>query len=146
MVVGYHRSTALQGFSSSLQGVSHHTHSDPHTYTMPSPHSIQGQGLQQAPRPTGEDGKQGKGMAAVNFAAKNEAELWRWVEANPEHVNDKDVHSETPLFVAVCNLDNVPLTAWLLDKKGADLDMRCRIGLSLLHVAKSLNPSTWSML
>lgn len=118
-----------------------HSLRSPHVY-----HAIPAQHTRTRPTASAQTHRRGRqarkghgGMAAVNFAAKNEAELRRWVEANPEHVNDKDVHSETPLFVAVCNLDNVPLTAWLLDKKGADLDTRCRIGLPLLHVAKSLD-------
>lgn len=65
-----------------------------------------------------------RGMAAVSFPAKNEAQLRQWMEAKPGRVNDKDVHGETPLSVAVCHLNNVPLTAWLLDEKGADLDTR----------------------
>ena len=75
----------------------------------------------------------------LSFRYTNEAELRQWVEANPERVNDCDVDGRPPLFVAACVLQTLPLTVWLLDEKGADVNGTTVHGGPPLHVATSLD-------
>ena len=82
-------------------------------------------------------------MAAVaaeelTFWRMTEVQLRQWVEANPERVNDRDRLGEMPLCVAVFHMKSLPLTVWLLDEKGADVNARAREGYTLLHVVESL--------
>jgi hypothetical protein len=69
----------------------------------------------------------------------NEAELRQWVEANPGRVNDRDKGGYTPLIVAVCYIKSLPLTVWLLDEKGADVNATSLCGYTPLHMAPSLD-------
>lgn len=48
-------------------------------------------------------------------------EIQQWVEANPGRVNDQDYNHVTPLYEVAVHRDNIELTAWLLDEKGAKL-------------------------
>ena len=82
-------------------------------------------------------------MAAVedemlDFFYMSEAQLRQWVEANPERVNYKGRHGYTPLHIAACKMGNVPLTVWLLDEKGADVNA-ARDGFTAIHDARSLD-------
>ena len=70
-----------------------------------------------------------------------EAELRHWVLANPERVNDRDRDQEgcTALFAAADFRESLPLTVWLVDEKGADVNATTSRGLSALHEARSLD-------
>ena len=76
-------------------------------------------------------------MAGLHFHPKCEMELRQWVEANPEHVNGRDMEGYTPLYTASCYMESLPLTEWLLDEKGADVNDKLRGGFTSLHGALS---------
>ena len=81
--------------------------------------------------------------AEVDFLLMSEAELRRWVQANPGGVNDRDRSGRTPLSVAACHLaawrKSLSLTTWLLDEKGADVNGKSQYGNTPLHRAASLD-------
>jgi len=62
-----------------------------------------------------------------------EAGLTQWVTANPGQVNDRDTEGETPLYVAA----PLSLVLWLLDDKGADVNILTRGSRIALHGARS---------
>ena len=62
----------------------------------------------------------------LDFEGMGEAELRQWVEANPERVNDRNEGGRTPLYETACGIKSLPLTVWLLDEKGADVNGRTR--------------------
>lgn len=68
----------------------------------------------------------------LRFSGMSEAELRLWVEANPGRVNDKDNQGLTALVWAACQLESLPLTVWLLDEKGADVNARWIGGRTVL--------------
>ena len=80
-------------------------------------------------------------MAAMsvedNFLRMKEAEFRRRVEANPGRVNDIDEHGYTSLIYATMRLESVPLVTWLLDEKGADVNVVSSTGSTPLHVVKA---------
>ena len=101
----------------------------------PSPHHPHTtQGSQQA-----HEREQMAAAAAVqgelHFRRMTEAELRQWVEANPGRVNDRDRVGETPLMAAVGDIKSLPLTLWLLEEKGADVNATSADGRSALHYA-----------
>eukprot|EP00624_Nannochloropsis_granulata_P001445 evm.model.NODE_17242_length_7764_cov_16.608450.2 len=75
----------------------------------------------------------------VSFQDMSETQLRQWVEAHPGQVNDKDGGKHTPLCVAVSVLSNLPLILWLIDEKGADVNVRTRTGYTPLQLARSLD-------
>ena len=75
----------------------------------------------------------------LEFTYMSEAELRQCVEASPERVNDYDVNGLTPLYVAACVLQTLPLTVWLLDEKGADVNGTTVHGVTPLHHSPSLD-------
>lgn len=69
------------------------------------------------------------------MAAAEEELDFQWVEANPRRVNERDTNyfvHYTPLYVAVAFKESLALTLWLLDEKGADVNV-------LLHAAHCLD-------
>lgn len=60
----------------------------------------------------------------------------QWVEANPGKINDRDSQGLTVLVAAACELENLPLTLWLLDEKGADVNARWAGGRTALMFAR----------
>jgi len=78
-------------------------------------------------------------MAAVDFYSMNEAEMRQWVEANPGRVNLWDRYGCTPMYAAVWRLQSLPLTVWLLDEKGADVNATTSLGTTPLCVALFLD-------
>lgn len=99
-------------------------------------------------------------MAAetLRFYVMSKAEMREWVEANPERVNDRDSEDETPLFAAVSHREEcfpskgwlklapsehwLSLVVWLLDEKGADVDVTGRRGESALYHAATFDMLT----
>jgi hypothetical protein len=75
----------------------------------------------------------------VYFYMKSEAQLRRWMQANPEKVNDTDKDKHTPLYAAAYYLKSLPLVLWLLDVKGADVDARLLRGQTVLAVRQSFD-------
>jgi hypothetical protein len=73
------------------------------------------------------------------FHLMTRVQLRQWVEANPERVNDRDGHDSTPLYAAARQLKSLPLVAWLLDEKGADINARAWYGNTPLHAAATLD-------
>jgi len=71
----------------------------------------------------------------VSFYGMSEAQLRQWVEAHPGRVNAKDSGQHTPLCVAVSVLESLPLIVWLIDKKGADVNVRTRTRYTPLQLA-----------
>ena len=68
-----------------------------------------------------------------------EAEMRQWVEANPGRVNDKDSVGYTLLCTVVEKLESVPLILWLVNEKGADVNVRDADGYTPIHFAESLD-------
>lgn len=81
--------------------------------------------------------EQGGVMAALEFSKMTEAELREWVEAYLGCVNDKDMDCFTPLMIAVFNIKSLPLTVWLIDEKGADVNAICDKGRTAIYFARS---------
>jgi len=77
--------------------------------------------------------------ATPSFQDMNEAQLRQWVESNPGRVNDRDRHGVTPLYAAVWFRNSLPLTVWLLDEKGPDVNGTSNNGSTPLHDARSLD-------
>jgi hypothetical protein len=69
----------------------------------------------------------------------NEAELRQWVEVNPGRVNERDAEGFPPLYVAVRYIKSLPLTVWLLDEKGADVNATTSRRDTPLRMAPSLD-------
>ena len=62
------------------------------------------------------------------------------VEANPGRVNDRDRHgNDTPLIVAARREEGLSLVVWVLDEKGADVNVTMADGRSALHWTRSLD-------
>ena len=82
-----------------------------------------------------------------NFCSMSEAELRRWVDANPERVNDRatlrrgdgPLRGATPLYVAACVIKSLPLVLWLLDEKGADVNATTGEERTAFHGACSVD-------
>lgn len=70
------------------------------------------------------------------FYDMNEAQLQQWVEANPGPINKMDSGGYTPLYVAACVVENLPLTVWLLDEKGADVNAARVYSSSLCRLSR----------
>jgi hypothetical protein len=107
------------------------THNPPHTHTP---------NRRTTSTRTRVRGKSNEAMEAaanetLSFRYMNEAQLRQWVEDNPERVNDRDMHQDTALFVAVCI--SLPLVVWLLDEKSADVNGTVASGITPLHAAVS---------
>ena len=81
------------------------------------------------------------GAELLDFDTMTEDELRQWVDASPSRVNDWDWDEDgiTPLFTAVYHMKSFPLVLWLLDEKGADVNMRVVNGQTPLHGARSLD-------
>ena len=92
----------------SLTNARHSHNPRPRTHT-------QHTGLQQ---PQEQEGQQNGMTTWRHFRNMNEAQ----VEANPGRVNDRDkaYGGYTPLYVAACTFESLPLTVWLLDEKGLE--------------------------
>jgi hypothetical protein len=73
------------------------------------------------------------------FHRMSEAHMREWVEENPELVNLRDFYGEIPLSAAVRSIKSLPLVVWLLDEKGADLNIPSIDygGYTTLHRASS---------
>jgi len=74
---------------------------------------------------------------APRFGFMTKKKLRRWVQANPTRVNDRDGRAQTPLHAAAGSLDSLSLVLWLLDEKGADLNVQDHIGDTPLHLTDS---------
>ena len=74
----------------------------------------------------------------LDFEGMGEAELRQWVEANPERVNDRNEGGRTPLYETACGIKSLPLTVWLLDEKGVDVNGTTFDGFTTLHATPSL--------
>jgi hypothetical protein len=77
-------------------------------------------------------------MGALRFSKMSEAELREWVEANPGRVNEMDSSGDTLILIAICVLQSLPLVVWLLDEKGANINARCKDGMTALYGARSV--------
>ena len=90
----------------------------------------------------GEKGERNGGMEAVvreQFWRLSEAKMRQWGERHPHLVNDKDeLGMTTPLYIAVNVEESLPLTLFLLDEKGADVNAWSRDGKTPLHVTHKL--------
>lgn len=71
------------------------------------------------------------------WSGTTEAQLRAWVEANPQRVNDCRYEGNTPLYLAAARFRSLPLTLWLLDEKGADVNCRNMFEATPLHGARS---------
>jgi ankyrin repeat protein len=69
----------------------------------------------------------------------NKAEMRQWVEANPGRVNDGDTMMHTPLYSAASHKKIAPLTVWLLDERGADVNGTTLRGTTPLLGARTLD-------
>jgi ankyrin repeat protein len=70
------------------------------------------------------------------FHLMSEAELRRWVEENPGSVNSADPFGKIPLFYAV-EREYPALATWLVDEKGAKVNVQGYWGQTPLHHATS---------
>lgn len=77
--------------------------------------------------------------AAVSLIGMNEAQLRQWVDENPKRVNTRDRLGCTPLYVAVYYVNGLELTEWLLDEKGADVNIRNSGGCVPIHATRSVD-------
>ena len=66
----------------------------------------------------------GSGEKELLFYSLNEAELRQWVEeTHPARVNQRDWYKSTPLLVPVRDFKSLSLVVWLLDEKGANVNV-----------------------
>ena len=70
-----------------------------------------------------------------------EAEVKEFLNANPDSINlfDRSGKGHTALYAAVASFKSVPLIAWLIDEKGADVNRKSGNGETPSHGARSLN-------
>jgi len=81
----------------------------------------------------------GSGEKELLFYSLNEAELRQWVEeTHPARVNQRDWYKSTPLLVPVRDFKSLSLVVWLLDEKGANVNVADLWGGTPLHAAPSL--------
>lgn len=78
-------------------------------------------------------------VAQVNFLRMSEAALRQWVEAHAGWANDRDMDDNTPLFVAAMREEGLSMVVWLLDEKGADMNIASSGGSTPLHIASLPN-------
>jgi len=70
-----------------------------------------------------------------------EAEVKEFLDANPDSINlyDRSRKGQTALYAAVASFKSVPLIAWLIDDKGADVNRKAGNGETPAHGARSLH-------
>lgn len=61
------------------------------------------------------------------------------MESNPGRVNERGEEGNTPLILAVEQFKDLPMVVWLLDEKGADVNVTTMRGSSSLHKANRLD-------
>lgn len=73
----------------------------------------------------------------LDFSRMTEAKLREWVEANPGRVNDLDGSWKSPLYTATVFPQSLPLTLWLVEEKGADVNKRVFLEKTPILMARS---------
>lgn len=74
----------------------------------------------------------------LRFAQMEEQQMKEWAKANPTRVDDRDCQGLTLLFAAVFE-KSTSLVEWLVDLKGASVNIATQSGAAPLHWVSSGN-------